>query len=214
MKRVATVLAAIGLLAGQSPRQCWPKARSPHRRTPTASPDRPAFQAGGRHRRKERAHPDVARFQSSYPKVKVSVPALPGAHPAGMAGNFAAGDVPDVFYVDTGYADPGSTRDYLAPLDDYITKTGHRHEPLLPAARRSSTEPTARPTACPRTATPSEWPTTQTLVTKPPKTMDELVTAATALKGTGKLQAPLCLNPGLDRGLAFLYAQGGSTAVR
>ena len=27
--------------------------------------------------------------------------------------------------------------------------------------------------------------------------------------GTEGIQAPLCLNPGLDRGLAFLYAQGG-----
>jgi multiple sugar transport system substrate-binding protein len=40
--------------------------------------------------------------------------------------------------------------------------------------------------------------------------MDELVTAATALKGQSGLKAPMCLNPGLDRGLAFIYAQGGS----
>src|SRR6266498_904716 len=40
--------------------------------------------------------------------------------------------------------------------------------------------------------------------------MDDLITAAKALKGKGDLKAPLCLNPGLDRGLAFLYAQGGS----
>src|SRR5674476_1246190 len=29
-------------------------------------------------------------------------------------------------------------------------------------------------------------------------------------KGKDGLKAPICLNPGLDRGLAFLYAQGGS----
>ena len=40
--------------------------------------------------------------------------------------------------------------------------------------------------------------------------MDELVTAAKALKGKSDLKAPMCLNPGLDRGLAFIYAQGGS----
>jgi multiple sugar transport system substrate-binding protein len=43
-----------------------------------------------------------------------------------------------------------------------------------------------------------------------PKTLDELVTAATALKGKDGLKAPMCLNPGLDRGLTFVYAQGGS----
>ena len=35
-----------------------------------------------------------------------------------------------------------------------------------------------------------------------------------ALKGTDDLGAPICLNPGLDRGLAFLYAQGGEPADR
>ena len=39
--------------------------------------------------------------------------------------------------------------------------------------------------------------------------MEELVTAAKALKGKTDLKAPICLNPGLDRGLAFIYAQGG-----
>ena len=29
------------------------------------------------------------------------------------------------------------------------------------------------------------------------------------MKGKSDLKAPICLNPGLDRGLAFLYAQGG-----
>src|SRR5205807_527358 len=40
--------------------------------------------------------------------------------------------------------------------------------------------------------------------------LDELVQMATALKGKNGLKAPMCLNPGLDRGPAFLYAQGGS----
>ena len=35
------------------------------------------------------------------------------------------------------------------------------------------------------------------------------MTAAESLKGAEGLTAPMCLNPGLDRGLAFLYANGG-----
>lgn len=35
------------------------------------------------------------------------------------------------------------------------------------------------------------------------------MTVAEGLKGKDGLGAPMCLNPGLDRGLAFLYAQGG-----
>ncbi len=38
----------------------------------------------------------------------------------------------------------------------------------------------------------------------------KLATMAASLKGKDGLKAPMCLNPGLDRGLAFIYAQGGS----
>src|SRR4029079_1157642 len=48
------------------------------------------------------------------------------------------------------------------------------------------------------------------LVPNPPTTLDELITVAQGLKGKSGLKAPMCLNPSLDRGLAFLYAQGGS----
>ena len=44
----------------------------------------------------------------------------------------------------------------------------------------------------------------------PPKTLADLVTWAKSAKGKGTYKAPLCLNPGLDRGLAFLYAEGGA----
>ena len=56
--------------------------------------------------------------------------------------------------------------------------------------------------------------TTPTSSRPPPTTIDELVTAAEGLKGQDGLTAPMCLNPGLDRGLAFLYAQGGELADR
>jgi multiple sugar transport system substrate-binding protein len=48
------------------------------------------------------------------------------------------------------------------------------------------------------------------LVSTPPTTLDELVTVADSLKGQGALKAPICLSPGLDRALGFIYAQGGS----
>ena len=48
------------------------------------------------------------------------------------------------------------------------------------------------------------------LVTTAPKTLDDLTPWATDIKGKAGSKAPLCLNPGLDRGLTFIYAQGGS----
>ena len=64
------------------------------------------------------------------------------------------------------------------------------------ATCRPSRARTARPTACPRTATPSRWPTTRDLVTAPPTTMDELVTAADGLKGNGRPQGADVPQPG------------------
>ena len=48
------------------------------------------------------------------------------------------------------------------------------------------------------------------LVTDAPKTMDELVQVGPGPQGQQRIKTPMCLNAGLDRGLAFLYAQGGS----
>ena len=62
-------------------------------------------------------------FQSAHPEVKVDYQPLGGDYAAGMAGKFASGDVPDVFYVDAGYANQWIDQGYLAPLDDYISQT-------------------------------------------------------------------------------------------
>ena len=97
----------------------------------------------------------------------------------------------------------------LAPLDDYIAKAGIDTSHFFPAALAVFTGADGKIYGLPKDFNTIGMAYDSAVVTKAPTTMDELVTAATALKGTGKLQAPLCLNPGLDRGLAFLYAQGG-----
>ena len=74
-------------------------------------------------------------FQSTYPNVKVDYQPLGGDYAAGMAAKFASGDVPDVFYVDAGYASQWIDQGYLAPLDDYIAKSGFDTIPVLPRLR-------------------------------------------------------------------------------
>ena len=56
--------------------------------------------------------------------MKVDYQPLGGDYAAGMAAKFASRDVPDVFYVDAGYANQWIDQGYLAPLDDYIAKSG------------------------------------------------------------------------------------------
>ena len=92
----------------------------------------------------------------------------------------------------------------------------HRRSPASTPARSSpatwprSRAATARSTVCRRTATRSGWPTTPPTSRPPRRRIDELVTAAQALKGKDGLKAPMCLNASLDRGLAFIYADGGA----
>jgi len=126
-----------------------------------------------------------------------------------MAASFAARDVPDVFYVDASYAGDWIKQGFLQPLDDYIAKAGIDTSHFFPAALAVFKGADGKIYGLPKDFNTIGMAYDSSVVTTPPKTMDELVTAATALKGTGKLQAPMCLNPGLDRGLAFLYAQGG-----
>ena len=152
-------------------------------------------------------------FQSAYPNVKVDYQPLGGDYAAGMAAKFASGDVPDVFYVDAGYAQQWIDQGYLAPLDDYIAKSGfdtspvlrrlrldlqgHRRQDLRPAQGRQHDR---------------AWPTTRDLVPTPPKTMDELVTLATVAQGQGRPQGAAVPEPG-PRPRARLPLRAGRLAA-
>lgn len=149
-------------------------------------------------------------FQAAFPAVKVDYQPVAGDYPTVMAKNFASGDVPDVFYVNADYAQQWIDEGFLEPLDDYIAKSGFdigqfydgyesifkgKDGKIYGLAKDGNTIGLAYNTA---------------MVTAAPTTMAELVTLARSLKGTNDLKAPICLNAGLDRGLAFLYANGGS----
>jgi len=149
-------------------------------------------------------------FQSTYPNIPVSYEPLSGDYTAAMAASFAAADVPDLFYVDASYAQQWIDQGFLYPIDDYLAQSGFDTSTFFPAGLEVFTGKDGKHYGLPKDFNTIAMAYNTALVTTPPTTMDELVAAATALVGTGTLQAPMCLNPGLDRGLAFLYAQGGS----
>ena len=72
-------------------------------------------------------------FQAAYPQVKVKFEPVAGDYPAAMAAKFSSGDVPDVFYVDSGPAPTWIDDGNLEPLDDYIAKTGVDTSVFYPA---------------------------------------------------------------------------------
>ena len=147
-------------------------------------------------------------FQQKYPDVQVDYQPIAGDYPAAMATRFASGEVPDVFYVNADYAQEWIDQGLLLPLDDYIAQAGVDTDAFFPGYADVFRKDGSW-YGLPKDGNTIAMAYNTELVAEPPTTMDELVSAAEELKGTDGLSAPLCLNPGLDRGLAFLYANGG-----
>lgn len=152
----------------------------------------------------------VAAFQTAFPKVKADYKVIAGDYATVMATNFASKNVPDVFYVDATFAQPWSSSGFLLPLDDYIAKSGFDTSTFFPGYQSVFKGTDGKTYGIAKDGNTIGMAYNTAEVPAAPKTLADLVTAATALKGKDGLKAPICLNPGLDRGLAFLYAQGGS----
>ena len=150
-------------------------------------------------------------FQAANPDVKVDYQPVAGDYPTVMATKFASGDVPDVFYVNADYAQQWITEGYLAPLDDYIASdAAFGADQFFDGYQAVFKGADGKTYGFAKDGNTIGMAYNTAIVTKAPTSMDELVTAAKALMGTNDLKAPICLNAGLDRGLAFVYAQGGS----
>jgi len=149
-------------------------------------------------------------FQAQYPDIKVDYEPLAGDYRTVMITKFSSREVPDLFYVNAEYAQEWIDQGFLAPLDDYIAQAGFDTSQFFPGYASIFKGKDGKTYGFPKDGNTIALAYNTGLVPTPPTTMDGLVTLAESLKGTNDLKAPICLNPGLDRGLAFLYAQGGS----
>jgi multiple sugar transport system substrate-binding protein len=149
-------------------------------------------------------------FAVKYPNIDVTQETIPGDYRVQMATNFSSGTAPDVFYVNAEYAPEWIEEQFLEPLDPYIAKQGFDTSTFFSGYADIFKAEDGTTYGLPKDGNTIAMGYNTDLVTTPPTTLAELVTAADALKGTGNLKAPICLSPGLDRGLAFIYAQGGS----
>ena len=151
-------------------------------------------------------------FQAKYPNIQVDYQPIAGDYPTrdGRQDRVAA-RCPTSSTSTPTTPRSGSIRASSLPLDDYIAKSGFDTSQFFAGyADVFKGKDGKTGTASRRTATRSAMAYNSDLVTAPPTTMDDLVT-----RGRGRSRArtdstaPMCLNPGLDRGLAFLYANGG-----
>jgi maltose-binding protein MalE len=149
-------------------------------------------------------------FALTYPNVQVTNTDVAGDYAAQMVTRFGAHTPPDVFYVNGDTALDWETQGFLLPLDDYIQNSGFDMSNFFPGYQDTFKGADGKTYGVAKDGNTIAMAYNKDLVPNPPKTLDELKQVATSLKGQSGLQAPMCLNEGLDRGLAFLYAQGGS----
>jgi len=149
-------------------------------------------------------------FSTTYPQVHVNYQPIAGDYPTVMVTKFSSGQPPDLFYVNADYAQEWIDQGFLAPLDDYVSQSGFDTSKFFPGAASIFKGKDGKTYGFPKDTNTIGMAYRTDLVTDPPKTLDDLMKTAESLKGKSGLKAPMCLNPGLDRGLAFLYAQGGS----
>src|SRR3954452_2577971 len=127
-----------------------------------------------------------------------------------MVTRFGAHNPPDLFYVNGDTALDWEAQGFLLPLDDYISKQGFDTSAFFPGYQDTFKGTDGKTYGIAKDGNTIAMAYNTDLVPNPPKTLDELVQMATDLKGKNGMTAPMCLNPGLDRGLGFIYAQGGS----
>lgn len=152
----------------------------------------------------------LAAWNVTNPELQVAQETVAGDYRAQMQTRFGARTPPDLFYVNAEYARDWADQGFLQPLDDYIARDGFDTSKFFADYLNIFKGTDGKIYGLPKDGNTIAMAHNTALVANAPATLDDLLNVANGLKGQGALKAPLCLNPGLDRGLTFIYAQGGS----
>jgi multiple sugar transport system substrate-binding protein len=147
-------------------------------------------------------------FAATYPNITVKNTTEAGDYVAQMVTLFGS-TPPDLFYVNGDTVIDWAQQGFLLPLDDYISKTGFDMTNFYPGYQ-DTFKVDGQTYGIAKDGNTIAMAYNTDLVPNPPTTLDELVSWANQYKTDNPGKTPMCLNPGLDRGLAFIYAQGGS----
>jgi multiple sugar transport system substrate-binding protein len=152
----------------------------------------------------------VEGLSKTYTNLQVKNDQISDPYNDNMVTRFGSRNPPDVFFLNADIGLDWYAQGFLLPLDDYIAKQGLDMTKFFAGYQDTFKAADGKTFGVAKDGNTIAMAYNTDLVANPPKTMDELVQVATSLKGKGTLTAPMCLNQGLDRGLAFMYAQGGS----
>ncbi len=156
----------------------------------------------------------LAGFAKKYPKIKVTYTAL-DPYQQNMLAQFAARKPPDVFYVDSNDFPDWAKQGLLEPLGPYITKYKFSTKPFYPRLLNAFRYK-AKLYGFPKGFSPLSMEINTTMLSrvggKAPTTWAELRTLAQRMKAANIPAGgrPICLQPGWDRLLAFVYQNRGS----
>jgi multiple sugar transport system substrate-binding protein len=148
-------------------------------------------------------------FQTQYPNIKVTLEPV-ADYSTVMITRLASGDAPDLFYVNAENAPDWIDQGVLQELSTWAQERGFDTSKFFPAYLEPFTGEDGKLYGFPKDGNTIAMASNTDLVPTAPASFDELVTTAEGLKGQGSLKAPMCLSSGLDRGLAFIYLEGGS----
>jgi len=152
----------------------------------------------------------VKGFSLTYPNVQLTNTTIGDPYVTNLITQFGAHNPPDVFWLNGENAIDWINQGFLQPLDDYIAQTGIDMSKFYPGYQDTFKGADGKTYGIAKDGNTIAMAYNSDLVPNPPKTLDELVTWANQYKTANPGKTPMCLNPALDRGLAFLYAQGGS----
>jgi multiple sugar transport system substrate-binding protein len=156
----------------------------------------------------------INAFEKKYPKIHVRRRVL-DPYPASMLAQFAARKPPDVFYVDSNVLPDWAKQGVLEPLDSWVAKYKFRTTPFYPRLLNAF-KYDGKTYGFPKDWSPLGMQTNTAMLAKAgvkaPTDWNSLRAAAQKLKSSNAVPGgrPICLSPGWDRLLAFVYQNKGS----
>jgi multiple sugar transport system substrate-binding protein len=156
----------------------------------------------------------IAAFERRYPNIHVRRRAL-DPYPDAMLAQFAARRPPDVFYVDSNVLPDWAKQGVLENLDPWIKRYKFRTSPFYPRLL-DAFKYNGRTYGFPKDWSPLGMQTNTEMLQKAgvraPTNWTTLRSVAQRLRATNAVPngRPICLSPGWDRMLAFVYQHGGA----
>jgi multiple sugar transport system substrate-binding protein len=156
----------------------------------------------------------LAAFEKKYPDINVRRRAL-DPYPDAMLAQFAARKPPDIFYVDSNVAPDWIKQGVIEPLDSYISRYKFRTQPFYPRLL-AAFQTGGKTYGFPKDWSPLAMQTNNAMLqaagVRAPTNWTTLRSAAQQLRARNAVPGgrPICLSPGWDRLLAFVYQNNGA----